>query len=38
MANPVWTQISTTINHMLLNGPSWMNRTGRGLTTPLVLT
>ena len=38
IANPVWTQISTTINHMLLNGPSWMNRTGLRLTTPLVST
>src|SRR6476660_3469480 len=38
MANPVWTQISTTINHMLLNGPSWMNSTGWGFTTPLVTT
>ena len=28
MAKPVWTQISTTINHMLLNGASWMNSTG----------
>ena len=37
MANPVWTQISTTINHMLLNGRSWTNSTGCGLTTPLVI-
>ena len=36
IANPVWTQISTTINHMLLNGPSWTNSTGRGVTTPSV--
>src|SRR4029078_4924402 len=38
MAKPTWTQISTTINHMLLNGPSWMNSTGFGWTTPSVMT
>ena len=30
IAKPVWIQISTTISHMLLNGVSWMNSTGRG--------
>ena len=38
IAKPVWTQISTTISHMLLNGTSWMNRTGCGVTTPSVST
>src|SRR5262245_32123170 len=35
IANPVWTQISTTISHMLLNGPSCTNRTGLGVPSAL---
>ena len=35
MANPVWTQISTTISHMLLNGASWTNSDwSRATTSP----
>src|SRR4051794_21611519 len=38
IAKPTWTQISTTINHMLLNGASWTNSTGCGSVLPLVVT